>query len=194
MFTGIIEELGQVKNLSRRGRVYLLSVKADKSLEAAKIGDSIAVNGTCLTLVGKQAGCLDFEVMEQTFKGTNLSGLKTGDKVNLERSLKMGDRISGHFVTGHVDCLGVIRDKGYSRSDLYFEIAVPVDLMKYILPKGSVAVDGISLTVAEKKAASFKVCIIPHTAKNTTLGSKDHSGKVNIEFDILAKRLPTTGL
>ncbi len=188
MFTGIVEELGQVSNICRRGRVYLLSVKAEKVLEDTKIGDSIAVNGTCLTVVRKQGSILDFELMEQTFKSTNLGGLNIGKKVNLERSLKMGDRISGHFVTGHVDCLGVIRDKGYSGGDLYFEITVPVNFMKYILPKGSIAVDGISLTVAEKRAASFKVCIIPHTAKNTTLNDLGPSGKLNIEFDILAKR------
>jgi len=188
VFSGIIEELGQVRKISRTSRGTLIAVKAGKLQEDAKIGDSIAVNGTCLTLVKKELDILIFEAIPQTLKVTNLGLLRVTERVNLERSLKVGDRISGHFVTGHVDCLGIIRKKTYINANLAFEISAPSELMKYCLPKGSIAVDGISLTVVDKKPNSFSVYIIPHTLKNTTLAFKGPSDKVNIEFDILAKR------
>ena len=189
MFSGIVEELGEVCSLTRRGAVTLLSVKADKVLEETKIGDSISVNGACLTAVKKDKTSLSFEVMNATLKVTNLGSLKFAEKVNLERSLKVGDRISGHFVSGHIDCTGIIRKKNYVNSNLCFEIAVPAEFMRFVILKGSVAVDGISLTLADKKSNTFSVYIIPHTLKNTTLGFKGPSNKVNIEFDLLAKRL-----
>jgi riboflavin synthase len=188
MFSGIIEELGEVKKISKYGNATLLKVQANKVLEDIKIGDSIAVNGACLTVIKIESGTLGFEVMPQTLKGTNLCSLRIKDKVNLERAVKIGDRLSGHFVLGHVDCLGIIRKKNYINNNLYFEIAIPTRFINYILPKGSIAIDGISLTVAENKASSLLVYIIPHTLKNTTLGFKGPSDKVNIEFDILAKK------
>ncbi|MBI5144703.1 MAG: riboflavin synthase [Candidatus Omnitrophica bacterium] len=188
MFSGIIEELGQVKNISRRAKVALLEIKADKVLEDTRIGDSISVNGACLTVVKKEQDTLSFEVMPETLKVTNLGILRISDKVNLERALKIGDRLSGHFVTGHIDCLGIIRKKNYLNNNLSFEIAVPPKFMHCILPKGSIAVDGISLTIVDKKSNSFRVYIIPHTLKNTTLAFKGPSDKVNIEFDLLAKK------
>jgi len=189
MFSGIVEELGGVKKISRRGAATLLEVKAEKVSEDIKIGDSISVNGTCLTLVKNDAaGVLSFEVINQTLKATNLGSLSIGDKVNLERALVVGERIFGHFVSGHIDCLGVIRRKSYLQGNLFFDIAVPRQFMPFILDKGSVAVDGISLTVAGKKADIFSVYIIPHTLKNTTLGFKGPADKVNIECDILAKK------
>ena len=189
MFSGIVEELGEVKRISKRGNITLFDIAAKKVLEDAKIGDSICLNGACLTVIKNESGTLSFEAMPETLKITNLGLLSISDKVNLERSLKVGDRISGHFVTGHVDCIGIIRRKNYIRGNLCFEVVVPVNFLRYILPKGSVALDGISLTIAEKKPASFTVYIIPHTIKNTTLGLKGPSDKVNIEFDILAKRI-----
>ncbi len=188
MFTGIVEELGEVKNISRKGRVALLEIKADKTLEDTVIGDSISVNGVCLTAVKKKLNTFSFEVMQETLAVTNLGGLRIKDRVNLERALKIGDRISGHFVTGHIDCVGIIRQKKYINDNLCFAIAFPFEFSRYIFNKGSVALDGISLTVADKKANIFSVYIIPHTSKNTTLGFKGTSDKVNIEFDILAKR------
>lgn len=188
MFSGIIEELGQLKNISRRGKVTLFKIQADKVCLDTKIGDSISVNGSCLTVVKNENKFLSFEAIPETLKITNLGFLRIQDKVNLERSLKAGDRISGHFVLGHIDCLGIIRNKNYVGGNLSFEIAVPVQFMQYILPKGSIAVDGISLTIAERKSATFCVYVIPHTLKNTTLGFKGPSDKVNIEFDILAKK------
>lgn len=190
MFNGIIEELGQVKRISKRGNNAILEVKIGKAWEEAGIGDSVSVNGACLTVVKNNLKELVFEIMPETQRATNLGSLCISDKVNLERSLKVGERISGHFVTGHVDCLGLIRKKKYLKGNLCFEIAIPQGFSRYCLPKGSIAVDGISLTLAENKADTFSVYIIPHTLKNTTLGFKGPSDKVNLEFDILAKRNP----
>lgn len=188
MFSGIIEELGQLKNISRKGNLTLFEIEADKACLDTKIGDSISVNGVCLTVIKNENKFLSFEVMPETLKITNLGFLRIKDKVNLERALKVGDRIPGHFVNGHIDCIGLIRNKNYISGNLSFEIAVPLQFMRYVLPKGSIAVDGISLTIADKKSTTFHVYIIPHTLKNTTLGFKGPSDKVNIEFDILAKR------
>ena len=187
MFTGIIEELGIVKGLSRRGAVSVLSIKADKVKEAARIGDSIAVNGACLTIVKLDKELLIFELLDETSKLTNLGKIKIGEKVNLERALKIGDRLSGHFVTGHIDCLGIIRNKTFVSGNLCFEFALPEKLLKFIVPKGSIAVDGISLTVVNKRSNIFSTYIISHTLQNTTLSFKGPSDYVNIELDILAK-------
>jgi len=187
MFTGIVEELGQVQGVSRQGQLSCLEIKAGIAAEDVKIGDSIAVNGACLTVTKIKDDFLTFDVMPETLKLTNLGLLKNKDKVNLERALKVGDRISGHFVSGHIDCSGAIRNKGFIGGNLVFEIAIPVQFMKYIVLKGSIAVDGISLTVSAKKTGTFSVSIIPHTLKNTTLSFKGPSSKVNIEFDLLLK-------
>ncbi len=189
MFTGIVEELGRVKKILKRSNLVVFEIKADKVSEDAKIGDSISMNGVCLTVVRVENGFLIFEIIPETLNLTNLGNLRVADKVNLERALKIGERLSGHFVTGHIDCLGIIRRKNYLSNNLCFEIAVPAKFMPYIIPKGSITVDGISLTIAEKKSNTFSVYIIPHTLKNTTLGFNGPSDKVNIEFDILAKRI-----
>ena len=188
MFTGIIEELGKVKRVARSGRVMSLEVSAQKTLQEAKIGDSIAVNGVCLTLTTLSVNAFSFEVMAETFGKTNLGLLKVGEKVNLERSLRLGDKVSGHFVSGHVDCLGIVRRKGMHSGNLAFEIAIPNSFMRYCLSKGSISLDGISLTLADMRANILSVYIIPHTLKNTTLNFKGPSDKLNVEFDILAKR------
>ena len=187
MFTGIIEELGQVQSIKQLGRNSLLEVRAGKVAVDAKIGDSIAVNGVCLTVIKNFNNILSFEVMPQTFRVTNLGAISRNDKLNLERSLKIGDRVSGHFVYGHVDFQGVIRKKTQVRDNLSFEIAVPTKFLSYINLHGSIAVDGISLTVQEKKSNTFSVYIIPHTLKNTTLCFKRPSDKVNIEIDKLGR-------
>jgi riboflavin synthase len=188
MFSGIVEELGQVKNISRRANNVLLEIKAHKVLADTKIGDSISVNGVCLTVIKKERETLSFEVMPETSKVTNLGSLRVSERVNLERSLKIGDRLSGHFVAGHIDCMGIIRKKFYQNNNLCFQITVPAEFMRYCLGKGSVAVDGISLTLADSCSNTFSIYIIPHTLKNTTLGFKGPSDKVNIEFDLLAKK------
>ncbi|MCM8797438.1 MAG: riboflavin synthase [Candidatus Omnitrophica bacterium] len=187
MFTGIIEELGKVKRIERRADVSTFIIEAEKVLSDTKIGDSISVNGVCLTVVKKETSCLGFEVIPETLKVTNLGQLKAGEKVNLERSLKADGRISGHFVTGHIDCMGLVRRKTYRSGNLAFEISLPQQFWKYILLKGSIAVDGVSLTVMEKKSNTFTVYIIPYTLKNTVFNFRQPADKVNIEFDILTK-------
>jgi len=188
MFSGIIEEVGEVKNISRQSNAAVIKIKADKIIEGIKIGDSISVNGACLTVIKKETEALSFQAIPETLKITNLGFLRIADKVNLERSLKMGDRLSGHFVTGHIDCMGIIRKKSLISNNWSLEITVPPEFIKFVLNKGSIAVDGISLTIANKKSAAFSVYVIPHTLKETTLGQKGHSDRVNIEFDILAKK------
>lgn len=188
MFSGIIEELGELKKISKRGNVTLFEIQAKKIVEDVFIGNSISVNGACLTLTENKSGVLSFEVMPQTLKVTNLGALRLKDRVNLERALRIGDRLSGHFVTGHIDSTGIIRRKNYINDNLSFEIVIPSKFMHYVLERGSIAIDGISLTIVDKSSNTFTVYIIPHTLKNTTLGFKGPSDKVNIEFDILAKR------
>ncbi|MFA5004775.1 MAG: riboflavin synthase [Candidatus Omnitrophota bacterium] len=188
MFTGIVEELGVLRRRHQSGRVMVIEVSADKTLQGASVGESIAVNGACLTVVQLKKDALVFEVMSETLKSTNIGLLKTGEQVNLERSLKAGDRISGHFVTGHIDCLGLVRKKSYLNNNLVFQIAVKPEYLRYCLPKGSICVDGISLTLAAKTNSTFSVYLIPHTLKNTTLNFKGPSSRVNVEFDILAKK------
>lgn len=187
MFTGIIEELGVVKGLLPKGGISALTIEAGIASSDVKIGDSIAVNGVCLTVVKIKGSDVTFELLSETAKLTNLGKLKIGGKVNLERSLKVGGRLNGHFVTGHIDCLGIIRNKGYQASNQYFEIVIAEKFLRYIAPKGSIAVDGISLTVVNQRSNAFNVYIIPHTLQKTTLSFKDRGDAVNIEFDILAK-------
>jgi len=188
MFSGIIEELGIVNSLSRSSQSLVLKVEALKIIDGLKVGDSVAINGTCLTLTAIKKNVMSFDLLAQTAKVTNLGMLRPQDKVNLERSLRVGDRISGHFVTGHIDCLGIIRRKFIKESNLCFEIAIPSLFIKYCVLKGSIAIDGISLTVAAMHSNLVSVYIIPHTLKNTTLNSKVPSNKVNIEFDLLVKK------
>ncbi len=187
MFTGIIEELGRAESLQRRGNLYVLTVSCRQVLEGTRIGDSVSVNGVCLTVVAIHPGGLSFEVMPQTCVDTTTGLLRPGSPVNLERSLQAGQRMGGHFVSGHVDCRGVIRSRRMKAGNLCFEIGAPAPVMRWIIPKGSVAVDGISLTVMERRGGGFSVYIIPHTAGQTTLGSKGGSAQVNLEADMLVK-------
>lgn len=188
MFSGIIEEIGEVRNIVRTGGIRVISIQADKTCEGTKPGDSISVNGVCLTVTSVRDHMLSFDAVEETLKVSNIGALAAGNKVNLERSLQVGDRISGHFVTGHVDCVGVIRGKRIRSNNVTFEIAVPAGLMQYVVHKGSIALDGISLTVMERRPPCFSVAVIPHTYKNTTLSLKGPSHKLNVEFDMLVKR------
>jgi len=190
VFTGIVEETGIIKRITRQNGIIRLEVSARQVMAETKIGDSIAANGACLTVVDISDNLLSFEVMAQTFTNTNLGQLKIGQPVNLERSLKVGDRVGGHFVSGHVDCVGLVRKRTLRQGSLELEIAVPADFRRYCLPKGSICVNGVSLTLAKTRANIFTVCIIPHTFKNTTLSSVRPSDKLNVEFDILAKRNP----
>jgi riboflavin synthase len=187
LFTGLIRELGEISSIERRSGGAILSLKSNEVASSAKRGDSISVNGVCLTVVSKKDNVLFFDLSEETLRSTNLVNLKPGDIVNLEPSLSFDSKIGGHFVTGHVDVTGKIRSKVNIGDMMKFEIEVPTIVMNFLVEKGSVAVDGISLTVVDILKNSFTVVIIPHTAKLTTMGFKCPGDTVNIETDILGK-------
>jgi len=187
MFTGIIEELGEVKVIVTSSTKSNIKIAAPEITEDLQIGESIAVNGVCLTVSNLNERSFIADVMPQTFKKTNLSYLQTGDQVNLERALRVSDRMGGHFVLGHIDQVGIVMDKRISGNSIVFKISAPRDITEYLVPRGSIAVDGISLTVAEALDNYFSVSIIPHTAKVTTLGIKEKGSKVNLEADVIGK-------
>ena len=187
MFTGLVAELGTVQRLARQGNSYHLTVGAKKVLENLKIGDSVAVNGACLTVVRMDDSGFTADVMPETVRLTNIGSLQPGSKVNLERTLRLCDGLDGHIVSGHVEGLGTIYEQRPEGIAVVVTIATPPELLKYIIKKGSIAIDGISLTVTEVTDTSFSVSLIPHTAKETTLGLKKVGDSVNLETDILGK-------
>ena len=187
MFTGIVEELGVVSKIQKKKNLFVLAVKAHKASKGTSIGESISVDGVCLTVTNCSTSTLIFDIMRETINRTTLKYLRPTQRINLERSLKTNDRLSGHFVLGHVDCVGTIRKRIVKTNYVEFKIKIAKGLMRYIVPKGSICVDGISLTVGKVWNDIFSVYIIPHTLKITTLGRKETSDKVNIETDILAK-------
>ncbi len=186
MFTGLITEMGSVENLARQGESYHLTVKA-RAAENLKIGDSIAVNGACLTVVATGGGNFTADVMPETVRHTNLGGLNTGDRVNLEHTLKLGGGLDGHIVTGHVEGVGTISARKPDGIANVVTVSAAPELLRYIVERGSIAVDGVSLTVTRVTETGFSVSLIPHTSKETTLGFKGPGDKVNLETDILAK-------
>ena len=187
MFTGIVEVMAKVKALEKRQNLYTLAVERPKAFNDIKIGDSIANDGVCLTVTAMKAGCFYFDLMKETLDATTLKRLAPGKKVNLERAMKADARMGGHFVTGHVDAVGRIRDIRTLPNYVEYRITLQKDLMRYVVPKGSVAIDGISLTVGEVRKDWFAVYFIPHTLEVTTIGSKKAGDEVNIETDLLAK-------
>lgn len=189
MFTGLIAEMGIVRDFARSGGLYRLEVGSNVIFEDAVTGDSVSINGACLTLTGKKPGVLCFDVMEETVRRTSLSSLGAGDKVNMEGALKAGKALGGHFVLGHVDCVGTIRRIEDSRGEHVLEIGFPQEFNHLVVEKGSIALDGVSLTVGEAGRGSLRVYIIPHTLKMTNLGARRERDKVNIEFDIIGKYL-----
>jgi len=190
MFTGIIEGLGSIvmfdKKTSNRSAAKM-KIKLDKIAKGLKIGDSVAINGVCLTAVNISKGITEFEMIGETIKKTNLGSLEPGDQVNIERSLKVGERLEGHFVLGHVDGVGVIFKIEKQINQVQIWIKIPKELSKHIIKKGSITIDGISLTIVDKLKDQFSVSIIPHTMQVTNLGYKKIGDKVNIETDILGK-------
>ncbi|MGD2279403.1 MAG: riboflavin synthase [Candidatus Omnitrophota bacterium] len=187
MFTGIISETGKVESITRKGSSFSLKVKCKSVNKGLEAGDSVAVNGVCLSAVGKDPQSATFDVVKNTFNITNLKRLKTGDPVNLEGSLKVGDKLSGHMVTGHIDGERVIKANKETSNGWMIEVAARPEDGKYLVPKGAVAVDGVSLTIGELFRGSFRIFLIPHTRKNTTFELKKAGDYVNVEFDILAK-------
>lgn len=187
MFTGLVAELGTVEQLKAINNSFELTVKASKVLNNLKLGDSVAVNGVCLTVVRQDQWGFTADVMPETVRLTNIGLLHAGDRVNLERTLRLCDGLDGHIVSGHVEGLGTItsiKPEGIAR---VFTFEAPARLLKYILPKGSIAIDGISLTVIAVTSTGFAVSLIPHTSKETTLGFKGVGDKVNLETDIIGK-------
>ncbi|MHC4660707.1 MAG: riboflavin synthase [Planctomycetota bacterium] len=188
MFTGLVETMGKVSRAENRGGGLRLGIEVDKKfLEDVAIGDSICVTGVCLTVVETKKNILEFDVVPETVSKSTLNSLSTGTVVNYERSLRVGDRLGGHFVTGHIDTTCRILARRTAGGEERFEIELPKDYAKLVIPKGSVALDGISLTVAAIKNDSFEVAVIPHTLKVTTLGERKTGDYLNVEFDAIAK-------
>jgi len=187
MFSGIVAAVGTVKGFEGNSEAASLSIEASAAFTDVAIGESIAVNGVCLTVVHHCGSTFNVDVSPETLRATNLGELRPGDGVNLERSLCLNDRIGGHLVSGHVDAVGKIIDKRAEANALHYDIQVPKHLMRYIVPKGSIAVDGISLTVVACHPDGFHVTIIPHTAAATTIGHKDLEATVNLECDMMGK-------
>lgn len=186
MFTGLVEEVGVVKNFSL-GSVNRLSVKCFKIIDSVKLGDSVAVNGVCLTVTRIGLKELEFDAVKETISRSTLGELKPNDKVNLETSLSAGKSIGGHFVLGHVDGVGIIKSVDSIGESKVYSFNAPEKVLRYIVEKGSIAIDGISLTVANCSNDSFSVALIPHTLINTTLVIKKAGNKVNLEADIIGK-------
>lgn len=187
MFTGIIEEMGKLFRVKHGADSARLTVEGYEVLKDVRLGDSIAVNGICLTVVDFGNRVFDVDVMAETLRKTNLADLKPGDPVNLERALKVGDRLGGHIVSGHIDGVGTISRQQKEDIAVLTEIRAPAEVMRYIIKKGSVAIDGISLTVVDCSEDTFQVSLIPHTAALTTLGYKKVGDRVNLESDIIGK-------
>jgi riboflavin synthase len=185
MFTGLVETLGKITSLKNTGKGIRFSLKPLSDFEVA-LGDSIAVNGICLTVTAHK-GDISFDVSPETLRSTNLGELNISDNVNLERALRLSDRLGGHMVTGHVDNTGTIINKISAGDYTFYSFECPPDILRYVVKKGSIAVDGISLTVVEIDSRSFSVAIIPHTFTATTIGDKGVGDRVNLEVDIIGK-------
>jgi riboflavin synthase len=205
MFTGIVEELGTVAAIEDQGDAIRLSIHATTVLEDAGLGDSISVNGCCLTITsydagtdaGTDAGIWTADVMQETLDKTSLYGVRPGDRVNLERAVTADKRLGGHIVQGHVDGVGTVVSRTPSEHWEVVEISLPTELSRYLVDKGSITVDGVSLTVVEAGDDRFTVSLIPETLARTTLGTRQAGDRVNLEVDIIAKYverlLPYTG-
>ena len=201
MFTGLIEETGSIRSVRRTGRSLLLTVGARVVLEGLKLGDSIAVNGVCLTVTRFDTDSFTADVMPETYEKTNLSDLPPGSPVNLERTMRLGDRFGGHIVQGHVDGTGRIQALERDEIAVWVTVEAPPEVHRYMVPKGSITIDGISLTVVDVSPEAFRVSLIPHTAAVTTMSRHQVGDRVNLEVDILAKyverllggRLPDAG-
>ncbi len=187
MFTGIIEETGSVRSVQRGTVSSFIEIKADKIISGTNIGDSIAVNGVCLTVTEISGDAFRADVMNETLRRSSLGSLGQGSPVNLERAMAADGRFGGHIVSGHIDGTGTITDVKKDGIAVWYTIGADAGILRYIVEKGSVAIDGISLTVAAVSGSDFKVSVIPHTAAQTVLGLKKNGDIVNIENDIIGK-------
>ncbi len=187
MFTGIVEELGKVQRITRGSKEQQIFIGCSKILDDIHLGDSIAVNGVCLTVVDHGSGYFVADVMNETFSRSGLGALVSGSFVNLERAMPANGRFGGHIVSGHIDGTGKIKSIRQDGNAVWFEISTDKKILDGIVEKGSVAIDGISLTVADVTSNSFKVSIIPHTLKETVLGHRKNGDTVNLENDVVGK-------
>src|SRR5690349_17598456 len=187
MFTGIVEELGTVEAVEEQEDALRLSIRAGTVLEGTGLGDSISVNGCCLTVAERTDGTWTADVMQETLDKTSLYGVRPGDRVNLERAVTADKRLGGHIVQGHVDGVGTVVSRSPSEHWEVVEISLPTELSRYLVDKGSITVDGVSLTVVEAGDDRFTVSLIPETLARTTLGSRQPGDRVNLEVDIIAK-------
>ena len=187
MFTGIIENKGRVLRVEYRGQEERLTLEIPMDLTDLKLGDSININGVCLTVVEKKEQAIGVDLSLETLEKTILGKLKEGDKVNLERALRLTDRLGGHIVTGHIDGIGVILEKRREKDFLGLRVRIPPSISRYVVQKGSIAIDGISLTVNQCQGEEIQITLIPYTIEKTTLIDKKVGDQVNVEADILGK-------
>lgn len=187
MFTGLIETVGRVTVCQKRGAAAILTVATSLPLSEIAIGDSVAVNGACLTVTAKHEATLTFDVSPESLAGTTIEGVRSGQGVNLERAMRLGDRMGGHIVTGHIDCIGKLLKSSENSGNRVLEFTIPPGHARYLVQKGSVTIDGISLTVNTVSPVGFSVNIIPLTYASTTLAQLKIGDRVNIETDIIGK-------
>ncbi|WP_173918498.1 riboflavin synthase [Halobacillus sp. Marseille-Q1614] len=187
MFTGIVEEIGTVKGIKTKTEAMQLSIQAKDILNDINLGDSISINGVCLTVTSYTDQSAEFDIMPETYRATNLHELNQGSKVNLERAMAAGGRFGGHLVSGHIDGTGQIVSKKPESNAVYYEIELPDELIHYFVYKGSIAVDGTSLTVFGVNETRVTISLIPHTMDHTVLGNKEPGDRVNIECDMIGK-------
>ena len=187
MFTGIVESVGTLRALDRQGQISRLRVEAPDIQEGVQVGDSVALNGTCLTVTEMEAGCFLFEAMLETLDRTSLAGLRSGDRVNLERALRADSRLDGHIVQGHVDGVGEVERLERDGENVRLYVRCGPEITRDLVDKGSVTIDGVSLTVVVAGEAGFHVALIPHTLSVTTLGELRPGDRVNLEADVLGK-------
>jgi len=187
MFTGIIEEIGKIESISKKGGGLRIHVSAPKSIGELNINDSIAINGVCQTVISKKGKVFEVEAVEETLKKTSFGNLKSRDAVNLELPMRLNERLGGHLVLGHVDCTGTIKNITKRNNSWIFTLEFPKIFLKYVIQVGSIAIDGVSLTIAELSSNKLIVSIIPHTMKNTIFNSYKIKQVVNLEFDIIGK-------
>ncbi len=187
MFTGIIEEMGQVESLMQHGDSARLTIKARTVMSDLKTGESVSVNGACMTAIDLSATGFSCDVSPESLSLTNLGTLKIGDQINLERAMRMNDRLGGHMVSGHVEGLGRITEKFTRENAVIMSLEVPPGVLKYCVPKGSITLDGVSMTINQLSEKKVSICIIPHTAEMTTLGFKNVGDDVNLESDLIGR-------
>ncbi|WP_410496527.1 riboflavin synthase [Cellulosilyticum sp. ST5] len=187
MFTGIVEEIGHVEHIQNGEKFSRIKINAVKVLEQSQIGDSIATNGVCLTITNMTSGSFEADIMAETLRKSNLGSLRIGAAVNLERAMLLSSRLGGHLVSGHIDGIGEMMSITKEAAATWITIKAPTEILRYVVLKGSIAIDGISLTVADVTKEYFKVSVIPHTKNKTTLLMKGVTDKVNLEVDIIGK-------